>query len=161
MGREKKWGMVTLSMVAVAALSLSQLLNFYVFRFIPESQSWKLNRWIFMTHIRNHGGVFGIFQGKAWLFTTFSALLLIFLIGFLLKSEKVKRFEYICFGFILGGGFSNILDRFFYGSVIDYFDVRGIPHWHYIFNLADVMIHVGLWSMVLISLFHSKVRGGK
>ncbi|PIE01573.1 MAG: signal peptidase II [Acidobacteria bacterium] len=146
---EKKKGLGILTAVCFGALTLSQLFNYFVFRMIPEGQSWKIKSWLFLTHIRNHGGIFGVFQGKAWVFTSCSTVLLFFLIWYLVKSEHIKRFELICFGFILGGGFANVLDRLFYGSVIDYFDIRGIPYWHYIFNMADVMIHIGLWSMIL------------
>jgi len=153
----KSWrlNMVFFFSTTLLALLVSQALNAYIFVSLPEHQTWKIFEWLNMTHIRNHGGVFGIFQGQSVLFSLLSGTLLLALMVYLMKSSHIRRFEYIGFGFILGGGISNILDRIFYGSVIDYFDIRGIPHWHYIFNLADVMIHVGLWSMVVIGLFVS------
>ncbi|MEC7765651.1 MAG: signal peptidase II, partial [Pseudomonadota bacterium] len=61
------------------------------------------------------------------------------------------RYEYICFGFIVGGGGSNILDRLVYGSVIDFINIQQIPYWNYIFNTADLMVHVGIWPMLILS----------
>ncbi|GMB89704.1 Lipoprotein signal peptidase IspA [Helicobacter ailurogastricus] len=54
------------------------------------------------------------------------------------------------FGLILGAGASNVLDRFVHGHVIDY------VYWHYqfdfaIFNLADVLIDVGVGLLILKS----------
>jgi signal peptidase II len=76
--------------------------------------------------------------------------------AYVLFSKTIQPHEYLGFGLIFGGGGANILDRILYGAVIDYFDIQGIPYWHYIFNTADVMIHLGLWSMVFIELFRRK-----
>jgi signal peptidase II len=48
------------------------------------------------------------------------------------------------------------LDRVIYGSVIDFIDVQNIPLWNYIFNTADLMIHVGIWPMLALSLYLPK-----
>ena len=157
--RRKK--ILLFSSTTALALAASQASDFLINQSLPENRSWIVNNWLHLTHIRNHGGVFGIFQGHSVLFSIFSSILLAFLVMYLLKSSHVKTYEFACFGFILGGGISNIMDRLFYGSVIDYFDIRGIPHWHYIFNLADVMIHIGLWSMVLLGFVHSRSQKKK
>jgi signal peptidase II len=68
-------------------------------------------------------------------------------------SKTIQRYEYICFGFIVGGGASNILDRLVYGSVIDFIDIQHIPYWNYIFNTADMMVHVGIWPMLILSFW--------
>lgn len=94
-----------------------------------------------------------MFQGRGWVFALFSVALIGGLVIYLLRGKEVRTYEYICFGFIAGGGGSNILDRLLYGSVIDFIDVQHIPYWHYIFNTADVMVHVGLWPMLYFSLF--------
>jgi signal peptidase II len=57
---------------------------------------------------------------------------------------------------VVGGGASNVLDRLFYGSVVDFINVQHIPFWHYIFNTADVMVHAGLWPLLYFSLFPGK-----
>ena len=68
----------------------------------------------------------------------------------------LERYEYICFGFVVGGGAGNITDRLIYGSVIDFIDIQQIPFWHYVFNTADVMIHLGIWPLLIISFVLNK-----
>ena len=109
--------------------------------------------------MRNHGGVFGLLQGQGWVFGLFSAVLLGGVAAYLWFGEALARAEYLCFGLIVGGGASNVLDRLIYGSVIDFIDVQGIPYWHYVFNTADVMIHLGIWPMLAIGLWQA--RGAK
>ncbi len=71
--------------------------------------------------------------------------LLVVLIGtiFLLKNKEIFKEYYFPIALLYAGGLSNILDRFTYGGVVDYF------YWHYgfefaIFNFADVMIDLAV-----------------
>ncbi|MBI4812323.1 signal peptidase II [Candidatus Falkowbacteria bacterium] len=70
------------------------------------------------------------------------------LIYYLLRLIKNGRYEAAVFllAIILGAA-SNLLDRFKYGYVIDYLDLKYFT----VFNLADVMIVAGvaglLWSL--------------
>lgn len=140
------------TLIALAVLALSQTGSYLINTYIPLGESVELNNLIHFTHIRNLGGVFGMFQGRGWLFAVFSVALIAGLVIYLVKGKAVEKYEYICFGFIAGGGISNIVDRLVYGSVIDFINIQHIPYWHYIFNTADVMVHVGLWPMLYLSL---------
>jgi signal peptidase II len=71
--------------------------------------------------------------------------LLLILIGtiYLLKNRNVFEEYYLSIALLYAGGLSNILDRFTYGGVVDYF------YWHYgfkfaIFNIADVIINIAV-----------------
>lgn len=139
--------------IAVACLIVAQLIGYLVDTRIPENSTVVINSVVHFTHIRNHGGVFGMLQGSGWLFALISALLLIGVTSFLAFGKDLHRYEYVCFGFIVGGGASNVLDRFVYGSVIDFIDIQHIPYWNYVFNTADVMVHIGIWPMLLLGIF--------
>lgn len=145
--------MTIFSAIALTVMLVSQIGSYLVISMIPMGSTVEWTPLVHLTHIRNMGGVFGMFQGRGWLFAIFSVALIGGLIVYLLRSTSVKPYEYVCFGFIAGGGISNILDRLIYGSVVDFINVQHIPYWHYIFNTADVMVHVGLWPMLYLSLF--------
>lgn len=154
----KTTNMLWFASIVVGVLVLSQTIGYWVNTAIPENTSVELNGLIHFTHIRNHGGVFGMLQGQGWVFALVSIALLLGVTAYLWLSSGVKRYEYICFGFIVGGGASNILDRFVYGSVIDFIDIQHIPYWNYIFNTADVMVHVGIWPLLLFSFFADSIE---
>jgi len=139
--------------ISASCLTLSQLGSYLINTRIPLGTSVEISSILYFTHIRNLGGVFGLAQGQGWIFAAFSVLLISALVLYLVLSKRVRVYEYLCFGFIAGGGLSNVLDRLVYGSVIDFIDVRGIPFWHYIFNTADTFVHIGLWPMLFIGLF--------
>ncbi len=154
--RLKSWNLALFTVVALAVLGLAQLSGYLVNLRIPENTTVVLNSLMHLTHIRNHGGVFGMLQGSGWAFALISSGLLLAVLLYLLKIPNVPRYEFVCFAFIVGGGASNILDRIIYGSVVDYINIQGIPFWHYIFNTADVMVHLGVWPLLLMSLFFGK-----
>jgi signal peptidase II len=53
---------------------------------------------------------------------------------------------------VLGGALGNVIDRVYYGYVVDFIDVY-YQHWHWpAFNLADSAIFVGALMLIIDSL---------
>ena len=96
-------------------------------------------------YICNSGISFGI-QVPLFVFW----LLWIILIGTLIyfTFKKNSCFSRIPLVFILAGAVANILDRLFFGCVIDFIDLRIWP----IFNFADIFIATGAIWIVFKSL---------
>ena len=107
--------------IAVAVLLMSQLVGYWVNNNIALNTTWEINSLIHLTHIRNYGGVFGLAQGMGWLFGLISIGLLSAVTAYLWLGSQVSRYEFVCFGFIVGGGASNILDRFICGKTVEKF----------------------------------------
>jgi len=64
---------------------------------------------------------------------------------------------YIPIALLFAGGLSNILDRFTYGGVVDYF------YWHYgfefaIFNIADVIINLAVAIIIYMQIKQSRLE---
>ena len=157
--KQKTINITLFASVAILVLAFTQAVGHWVNMTIPVNSTLVLNGFVHLTHIRNFGGVFGLWQGGGVVFSVISGILLGLIIAYLLLG-RARRYEYICLGFIVGGGGGNILDRIRYGSVIDYVDIQHIPFWNYIFNAADVMVHLGVWPLFLLGLMHIKDEGG-
>ncbi len=74
--------------------------------------------------------------------------------GYIFWEKKILQEYALALGLILGGGVSNLLDRFIHKGVVDY------VYWHCgfdfaIFNFADVMIDLGV-AIILWLSFKSK-----
>ena len=74
---------------------------------------------------------------------------------YLFKNKDVFKEYYIPIALLFAGGLSNILDRFTYGGVVDYF------YWHYlfefaIFNFADVIIDLGVAIIIYKQIRQAK-----
>ncbi len=149
----KTSNMALYAVVALCVTAISQYSGYWVNNNIELHSTLELNSLVHFTHIRNYGGVFGLAQGMGWLFGLISVALLAAVTAYLALGKNLQRYEYICFGFVVGGGTSNILDRLLHGSVIDFIDIQHIPYWNYVFNTADVMVHVGIWPLLVLSFF--------
>ena len=69
--------------------------------------------------------------------------LILALAGYVFYDKKLFNAHWLPFGILLGGGVSNLLDRFIHGGVVDY------VAWHKwfefaVFNFADVMIDLAI-----------------
>jgi signal peptidase II len=84
--------------------------------------------------------------------------LIVFTLFLIIIHSKIKRTldkkNIFLLTFILFGAISNLLDRFLYGAVIDYFDLKYFT----IFNLADVMISVGVFTFFIFILKEEKQK---
>lgn len=83
----------------------------------------------------------------------FGVLLICFL---LLLPSKGKKGLKIGAALVIGGGLSNILDRFFRGYVVDYVRLKTPFGWlnRFIFNIADFCLFTGAVIMLFSSLWH-------
>ena len=83
--------------------------------------------------------------------------LIALLLGYLLGQKELLRSHTAAFGLILGGGCSNILDRFIHPGVVDYI------FWHKwfefaVFNFADIMINLGVAIILIQALILRKKK---
>ena len=106
-----------------------------------------------LDYLENRGAAFGILQGQRWLLMLV-AFVLVLLIGFfLLKMPTRKRFLplRIAAVMIVAGGVGNMIDRFFFGYVVDFisFVLINYP----IFNVADCYVVIAAILLVVLFLF--------
>ena len=80
------------------------------------------------------------------------ALALVAVIIFLMHPNCQSNLARVSLSAVLGGAIGNIIDRFTYGSVVDFLDFYiGAYHWP-AFNIADSAIFMGI--MVVVFLPH-------
>ena len=74
-----------------------------------------------------------------------------FIVGFLWKEKDGHPLVKYGLALILSGAIGNLIDRLFYGKVVDFLDVMvGNFHW-YIFNVADSAVTVGMVLFIIHS----------
>lgn len=96
-----------------------------------------------LTYVRNTGAAFSILEGKISFFVLLSIAILIYFIYFLFRIKTIKLGYQIVYSLLLGGIIGNLIDRIFYGAVIDYLDFQFGTYQFAIFNFADICIVVG------------------
>lgn len=108
--------------------------------FVPHLLYW--------TYVQNRAGAFGLFGTRSWLLVAMAvAVLAIFWLAFRDVAARSKLVR-LAFGAIVGGAVGNIVDRFHYGYVVDFIDLR----WWPVFNVADSCITIGVALLVLSTI---------
>ncbi|MFY4843323.1 signal peptidase II [Aliarcobacter butzleri] len=103
----------------------------------------------------NYGVAFSMFSFLDQNLKYIQLVIVILATLYLLKNKDVFKEYYLPIALLYAGGLSNILDRFTYGAVVDYF------YWHYgfefaIFNFADVIIDLAVVIIIYKQLRQSK-----
>ncbi|MCB9095830.1 MAG: signal peptidase II [Halobacteriovoraceae bacterium] len=92
------------------------------------------------------------------IFSIITGLVLVVGTFLLIRSKTISKTDLICFSFILGGGFGNLIDRAFYGYVADFMNV-GIGSLRTgIFNVADMAITFAVIYMVYDGIVNKKKK---
>ena len=111
--------------------------------------------WLEFRATTNEGAVFGLGEGKRFLFITVSVAAIVFL-TYLFATSGRQRFYQFILGMLLAGVLGNMYDRLKYGYVRDM--IHALPQWPnlfpWIFNVADILLCTGVAFMILYSLTH-------
>lgn len=124
-------------------------------------------KWIFLNGFRyksefidlilvyNKGVAFSMFSFLGENLKYIQLALIAVLLGYLFGQKELLRSHSTAFGLLLGGGCSNILDRFVHGGVVDYI------FWHKwfnfaVFNFADMMIDLAIVIILIQSFLYRK-----
>jgi signal peptidase II len=104
----------------------------------------------------NRGVAFSMFAFLGDYLKWIQTILIIGIVIFVSYDGYLKKYAF-AIGLIVGGAISNLYDRFIHDGVVDY------VAWHCgfnfaVFNYADVMIDLGVATILIYSLYESKFQ---
>ncbi len=109
-----------------------------------------------LAYVENRGCAWGMFQGQVWPLAAFGVLAFAFLV-WKRKSVFPKGFQGLVAEHLLYAGIvGNVLDRFYHGFVVDFFDCHWGCHHFPCFNVADSYITVAAAILIACSLFEKR-----
>ncbi len=115
-----------------------------------------LGDFLHFTYIENPGMAFGIELGGKMFFLIFSILASIGIALYLYKVREEALPFRLSLALILGGAIGNLIDRAFYGSVVDFINadffhisVFGYHINRTVFNIADAAVTCGVILLLL------------
>jgi len=105
----------------------------------------------------NQGISWGLLQGdspvKRWLLTIFAFIMSCALL-WVLRDTK-DRLSQLAIGLIIGGAIGNGIDRALFGAVTDFINFGDIG-FHWVFNVADSAITIGVIGLIAASFLAPK-----
>ena len=113
----------------------------------PESVFPMVN----LTLAYNSGAAFSFLSGEGtwhrWFFAFFSVIMSVALIIWIIRMTPIAKLQLCALSLILGGAVGNLIDRVFFGYVVDFIDVYYKNHHWPVFNLADSAICIGAFLL--------------
>jgi len=137
-------------LIAFIVIALDQATKYLIVTSLASYDAIEIFPFLHIVSVRNTGAAFGMFRhlGSNF-FIIISAAAVVFLVYLIVKNA------YNLFGLslVLGGAVGNLIDRLYYGKVVDFIDFSiGNYHWPS-FNVADSALTVGIIIIFLTSLF--------
>jgi len=130
---------LALALVAISIIIVERIVKFYITENIRIGESIPvIGNLLMITRTENIGAGFGILSGQNWLFIGAAILVFVLVIYFYPIIIYNKNLVFAS-AFIIGGTVGNMMDRLFFGHVIDFIDLSFWPT----FNISDLALTIG------------------
>ena len=156
-GKSHTWWWLLLSLVMIA---LDQLTKWWASSDLQLYQSVQVFPFLNWTLMHNTGAAFSFLADaggwQRWFFISLTFAVTLVLLVWLSRTPKKQWL--LCFGLslVIGGAIGNVIDRIFFGYVIDFIDVF-YQQWHWpAFNIADSAIMLGVGFLLIDSFTAEK-----
>tara|TARA_R110002049_G_scaffold200262_3_gene370914 strand:+ start:908 stop:1375 length:468 start_codon:yes stop_codon:yes gene_type:complete len=142
-------------------IALDQASKWFMVSWLSLHETFAVIPFFNLTMAHNPGAAFSFLAHadgwQRWFFIGLASIVSIGLLIWLRNLKPHAKLEAMSIALILGGALGNLIDRFYYGYVIDFLDVYyGTYHWP-AFNIADSAIVIGAVLLVIDS-FRSKTE---
>lgn len=139
--------------IGVIIFLLDRLTKVYFFQH-PELSITVIPDWLWLQLFVNNDMALSLPLYPLLYYTLTTAVILILIARLVHATAQALTAEYIFIIIILSGAISNLLDRFVYGGVIDFIQLR----FGSIFNIADaaIVVAIGLWIGMMLRYDRAK-----
>lgn len=147
------------SIVAIIVI-LDQITKIWADRSLEMYQQVYITDFFNITKAYNYGAAFSFLDNEGgwqrWLFTTISLVVSIVLCVWLYRMTRLEKWLSLSIALILGGAVGNLIDRAFYGYVVDFIQVHWNNSYFPSFNIADAAISCGTVLLLALTFFEKK-----
>ena len=150
----KKSNTLLVIILVSVLLGLDLLLKYLVSSYLTTVNI--IDNFFSLTYVLNDGAAFSLFASKTYLLVLI-ALLCLFFIIYELKNNLDDRIISIGYSLVLAGLLGNFIDRLIDGYIIDYLSFKILELNFPVFNLADILIVVGIVVVIIREIL--KERG--
>ncbi len=117
----------------------------------------KINFFLNIILVWNAGIGFGLFQfDENFIYNLVTILIILVNLIIILLLFKSGKFHQILFAMILGGSLGNLYDRIYYLAVPDFIDLNYNGYHWFVFNVADIFITIGIFTLIFTEIFMKK-----
>jgi lipoprotein signal peptidase len=142
--------------LSLLLVMLDQVTKLLVYGYIKPNNSIIINDFFSLTHVHNYGAAFSFLADQSgWQRYFLSGLSAIASIAIMIWMRRVAVNQVLtlsALSILLAGAVGNLIDRFFLGFVIDFIDFHYQTFYWPIFNVADILISIGVVLLIFSDL---------
>lgn len=142
-----------LLLLVICIVALDQLTKFITVNNLELGERIVVFTGFDLWHVHNYGAAFSFLNDaggwQRWLLTGISLVASVILGSWLWRLPKTQKLLAVALAVLLAGAVGNLIDRLFFGYVVDFISVY-YADWRFAtFNIADAAISVGAALLVL------------
>lgn len=143
-----KKGLKNVIFFGMIFLILDQAVKIFInSRFVLGEAYILINNLLSILLVHNTGAAFSILSGNQVFLVIIGIIALVALLLFVYQGDNYSDYEIFAYSLLFGGILGNLIDRIFYGYVIDFISLTFVGYNFPIFNIADMCI---VASVILI-----------
>ncbi len=143
--------------IVVVVVILDQITKIWADRSLALYEQIQITGFFNITKAYNYGAAFSFLDNEGgwqrWFFTAISFIVSVVLCIWLYRMTVREKWLSISISLILGGAIGNLIDRAWYGYVVDFIQVHWNGSYFPSFNIADAAISCGTIVLLLLTLF--------
>jgi lipoprotein signal peptidase len=141
--------------LSLLLVMLDQVTKLLIYGYIKPNNSIIINDFFNLTHVHNYGAAFSFLADQSgWQRYFLSGLSAIASIAIMIWMRRVAVNQVLtlsALSILLAGAVGNLIDRFFLGFVIDFIDFHYQTFYWPIFNVADILISIGVVLLIFLT----------
>lgn len=149
------------SLLALLVVIVDRLTKMWAQQWLALQPGRSIALWpgvLHLTYAENTGMAFSLLSGRPWLLAALTGVVLAGLLVYLLWRPRASKPAQALLWLLFGGALGNLIDRVWYGYVVDFIEIRLFRF--AIFNVADCFVTVCALTMIVLVLLGKETGHG-
>ena len=143
--------------IVIVIIIADQITKIWADRDLEMYQQIYINSFFNITKAYNYGAAFSFLDNaggwQRWFLTAISLIVSIVLSVWLYRMTRAEKWQSLSIALILSGAIGNLIDRVWYGYVVDFIQVHWNESYFPSFNIADAAISCGTVVLLFLTFF--------
>ena len=133
-------------------IALDQITKLLIYGYIKPHDSIVINDFLSLSHVHNYGAAFSFLADQSgwqrYFLSGFSLVASVAIIIWMRRIDAGRLLKLFALSILLAGAIGNLIDRLLLGFVIDFIDLHYQGFYWPVFNVADVLISLGVVLLI-------------
>lgn len=148
--------------ISIIVLLIDQMTKMIVMNNMLLGQEIKIIKKFFsLIYLTNTGAAFSTFENQRLFLIIVSLFCTALIVSLMQKEKNMTKSKILSFGILIGGMFSNLIDRVFYKHVVDFISFTILNYKFPVFNIADIGITIGVFLYLIINIYEEVLSKNK